>query len=99
MAAAVSFPLRPVPVEKSRDQPRFDFALLLRIEAVLIACLVELARPALSRSPAAARKDIAGYDDVFTVGRDHFAIGFGRETRDLGRAGAIGIHAPHLRRI
>ena len=86
VAAGIALPGIPVAIEEAGDQNGIGFALLRVIDFALIAGVVG----------SAGRIDVAGYDEIFAVGRDDFAGCFGGEMGDLPGVGAIGIDAPDL---
>ena len=64
---------------------------------------IEKAAPSLAALIASVVASAFGIDvrlehDLFSVGRDQQAAGFGGEPGDQARARTIGVHHPHLRR-
>src|ERR1017187_8599833 len=88
MAAARGLPGGPVTVQQFGVNAGVNFAGVVGVEVPLVAGIVG---PAIGI-------DVAGEDQVLSVGREKFAIGLGGEIGDLFGIAAIGVHQPDLRR-
>src|SRR5581483_5169805 len=86
MGAALGLPFGPMAIEQRGVAAGFDLTAFFGVEAALVAGFV-----------GAISENIAGEDELFAVGREEHAAGFGGEAGDLAGVRAVGVHDPDLR--